>query len=183
MNYDRGYVDNFWDWPGRYANRCFDYFARHNSGRPILYEFNSQGYRGPEHSASPDISVFGSSFSFGVGIEYAECWHQQLGNYQVNCYAPAGFLVTNNDIIDHWNQTKETIKTGIVILQLREFVYNKSPIEIPNSVHCFVIDQYQHPDLFGFDYESFADHAEDATHPGAKTHKLWSQQIKTRFNL
>ena len=81
----------------------------------ITYKFNSLGYRGNEHCSDPEISVFGSSFSFGVGIEFDHCWHQQLGNYRVNCYSPAGFLVTNNAIIDQYQHAK--ISTGIIILQ------------------------------------------------------------------
>ena len=180
-DYDSGYVTSYQDWIGKYANCSFNYFARHKKGRPIDYQFNSLGYRGPEHVANPDISVFGSSFSFAVGVEFAESWHQQLGKYRVNCYAPAGFLVTNNDIIEHYQQTK--IVSGIVILQLREFEYNTEPISIPTNVKCFVIDQNQHPDLFGFDYASFIDKAEDATHPGPLTHRQWATEIKTAFNL
>ena len=93
-NYDSGFVATYQAWIGKYANCSFKYFARHKEGRPINYQFNSLGYRGPEHYNDPDISVFGSSFSFGVGVEFTECWHQQLGNYRINLYAPAGFLVT-----------------------------------------------------------------------------------------
>jgi len=180
-DYDSGYVKSYPDWIGRYANQTFDYFARHQSGHPVRYQFNSQGYRGPEHYADPDISVFGSSFSFGVGIEFEQCWHQLLGPYRVNCYATAGFLATNNNIIEHLQ--RETITQGMIILQLREFEYNTAPITIPNGVKCFVVDQQLHNNLAGFDYESFVDRAEDQTHPGPLTHKLWAQQIKTQFNL
>ena len=180
-SYNSGFADSYQSWLGKYTNCAFDYFARHTDGRAIPYQFNSLGYRGPEHYSTPDISVFGSSFSFGVGVDFTECWHQQLGNYRVNCYAPAGFLVTNNDIIDHYQQVNST--TGIVILQLREFEYNTAPIIIPHNVKCFVIDCNLHPDLFGFDYESFIDKAEDATHPGPKTHQVWANKIKTAFSL
>lgn len=181
MIYDNGYVKNYREWIGKYANSYFDHFARHNSGKSIDYHFNSLGYRGPEHFETPDISVFGSSFSFGVGIDFSCCWHQQLGNYQVNCYAPAGFLVTNEDIIEHCHRTK--VESGIVILQLREFRYNKSIIHIPNNIPVFVIDEHTHHDILTFTWSSFVDKAEDNTHPGCETHKLWSQKIKQQFSL
>ena len=180
-DYDSGFVSSYQDWIGKYANQTFKYFARHKEGSPIEYQFNSIGYRGPEHYTDPEISVFGSSFSFGVGVEFSNCWHQLLGNYRVNLYAPAGFLVTNNDIIEHYQQTK--INTGIVILQLREFEYNVAPFEIPTDVKCFVVDQTHHDNLFGFDYASFVDKAEDQTHPGPLTHQQWATEIKTKFNL
>jgi hypothetical protein len=181
QKYDSGLVRSYWEWIGKYAGKSFDYFARHKQGRPINYKFNRLGYRGPEHHVAPDITVFGSSFSFGVGIEFDQCWHQQLGNYLVNCYAPAGFAVTNNNIIDHYHQAN--IQTGVVILQLREFSYNTAPIIIPNNVKCFVIDSYPHDNLFGFVWESFIDKAEDNTHPGPLTHALWATKIKKMFNL
>lgn len=180
-NYNPGYATDWQDWVGKYANCSFDYFARHKSGRPLSYKFNSLGYRGGEHYANPDISVFGSSFSFGVGVEFNECWHQQLGNYQVNCYSPAGILVTNNNIIDQYQCAD--ITSGIVILQFREFKYNTLPIIIPDNVKCFIIDEDEHDDLFGFNYASFIDKAEDNTHPGPDTHKQWAIQIKKKFTL
>lgn len=180
-NYESGSVKSYLEWPGKYANKSFKYFARHKEGNPKQYKFNSLGYRGPEHHDSPDISVFGSSFSFGVGIDFEQCWHQQLGDYKVNCYAPAGFAVTNNDIIEHYLRTP--IASGRVILQLREFNYNTGPIEIPPEVLCFVIDSHRHEDLFGFSWSSFVDKAEDLTHPGPKTHKTWAYLIKNKFNL
>ena len=179
--YESGFVDNYWQWIGKHTNKSFAYFARHQQGNPKLYEFNSLGYRGPEHHASPDISVFGSSFSFGVGIDFDQCWHQQLGDYKVNCYAPAGFAVTNNDIIEHYLRTH--IVNGKVILQLREFSYNTGPFSIPQGVYCFVIDSYKHDDLFCFRWSSFIDKAEDNTHPGPITHKTWAHLIKKKFNL
>ena len=181
QKYNTGYVSSWQDWIGKYANCSFDYFARHNSGRPISYKFNSLGYRGGEHYSNPEISVFGSSFSFGVGIEFNNCWHQQLGDYRVNCYSPAGFLVTNNNVIDHYQCAD--ITSGIVILQFREFKYNTLPIIIPDNVKCFVIDEVSHDDLFGFNYDNFIDKAEDNTHPGPETHKQWAMQIKKKFNL
>jgi hypothetical protein len=181
QQYDSGSVTSYQAWIGKYAGKSFNYFARHKIGKPIKYEFNSLGYRGPEHYSTPDISVFGSSFSFGVGIEFDQCWHQQLGTYFINCYAPAGFAVTNNDIIDHYY--REKISTGIVILQLREFSYNTAPIHIPDNVNCFVVDSYLHNDLFGFDWPSFVDKSEDHTHPGPLTHTLWATKIKQTFNL
>lgn len=182
MLYNNGYVENYWDWIGKYSNSYFDHFARHNSGRSIDYRFNCLGYRGPDHYKDPDISIFGSSFSFGVGIEFADCWHQKLGNYKVNCYAPAGFLVTNDDILDHYKKTK--IESGIVIIQLREFKYNKSDLAIPNGgVSLFAIDEIKHPNFLTFTYKSFIDKAEDNTHPGVKTHSIWAKKIKQQFNL
>lgn len=180
-NYNDGTAPSYQAWLGKYANCSYDYFARHSGGQPIEYKFNSGGYRGPEHHKSPDISVFGSSFSFGVGIKFDQCWHQLLGNYKINCYAPAGILVTNNHIIDHYHQAQ--ITSGIVILQFREFKYNTSDITIPAGPRCFVVDQYSHPNLFGFDYQSFVDKAEDHTHPGPDTHKIWATTIKKTFNL
>jgi hypothetical protein len=180
-SYNRGYTWSYQNWIGKYANCSFEYFARHKEGKPIDYKFNSLGYRGNEHHLAPDISVFGSSFSFGVGIEFAECWHQQLGDYRINCFAPAGIRVTNNDIIDHYHRAN--ILSGIVILQFREFKYNTAPITIPNNVKFFVIDETSHNELFGFDYDSFLDKAEDKAHPGPETHKQWAQKIKKQFNL
>lgn len=180
-SYDTGHASSYYDWVGKYANCSFDYFAKHQDGHPISYQFNSLGFRGYEHYPNPDISIFGSSFSFGVGIEFNQCWHQQLGDYQINCYAPAGFLVTNNSIIDYYNQTK--ILSGIVILQFREFKYNTSQIVIPDNVKCFVIDENYHDELFGFTYESFVDKAQDKKHPGPKTHKQWAIKIKNQFKL
>lgn len=180
-NYNNGYAPSYQEWLGKYANCSFDHFARHKEGRPIEYKFNSLGYRGHEHYSDPDISVFGSSFSFGVGVEFNECWHQLLGDYRVNCYAPAGIGVTNNNIIDHYHRAN--ISSGIIILQFREFSYNTAPIIIPDNVNCFVIDENYHDTLFGFDYASFVDKAEDNTHPGPETHKQWAMQIKKKFNL
>jgi hypothetical protein len=180
-NYNSGYTSCYESWIGTYANCRFDYFARHEHGRPIDYAFNSLGYRGNEHHPDPEISVFGSSFSFGVGIDFDQCWHQLLGNYRVNCHAPAGFLVTNNDIIAHYNRSKSP--PGIVILQFREFKYNTESLVIPHSVKCFVVDEILHDDLFGFDYHSIIDKAEDKTHPGPETHKQWAKQIKKKFAL
>ncbi len=180
-NYESGFVDSYWKWQGRYANKSYEYFGRHEQGRPIQYRFNSLGYRGPEHHDNPDISVFGSSFSFGVGIDYDQCWHQHLGNYRVNCYASAGFVATNNDIIEHYLRTP--ISSGKVILQLREFNYNTAPVVVPDNLLCFVIDSYKHDDLLGFTWSGFLDKAEDQTHPGPKTHKTWAYIIKNKFNL
>jgi hypothetical protein len=181
QQYDSGFATSYQSWIGKYAGKSFNYFARHRQGRAIDYCFNSLGYRGAEHYLNPDISVFGSSFSFGVGIEFDQCWHQHLGNYRVNCYAPAGFLATNNDIIEHYHQT--TINSGIVILQLREFQYNTSNIEIPQNVLSFVVDQTIHPTLVNLPWESFVDRAEDNTHPGPQTHQIWAQTIKKTYNL
>ena len=179
--YDSGFAPTYWQWIGTYANQSYNYFARHQKGKPVSYQFNSLGYRGSEHYSCPDLSVFGSSFSFGVGIDFSQCWHQLLGNYAVNCYAPAGFAVTNNDIIEHYRRSN--VSTGRIILQLREFSYNTGHIDIPQGVDCFVIDSDQHNDLFGFDWASFVDRAEDNTHPGPNTHKLWAYEIKKKFNL
>lgn len=180
-NYNSGFQPSYQSWIGKYANCTFDYFARHKDGVPVNYQFNSLGYRGTEHYDNSDISVFGSSFSFGVGIEFDQCWHQQLGNYRINCYSPAGFLVTNNNIIDHYKQT--IINTGIVILQLREFRYNTAEIDIPETVLCFVVDEHVHPELLTFSWSTFVDKAQDQTHPGPLTHQLWAQEIKKTFNL
>jgi hypothetical protein len=180
-NYNNGYTPDYWQWLGKYKNSHFNYFARHNQGRAIDYNFNSLGYRGHEHHSCPDISVFGSSFSFGVGVEFEKCWHQLLGNYKVNCYAPAGILVTNNNIIDHYHKTN--IETGIVILQFREFRYNTSEIDIPRNVLTFVVDEEAHPNLFNLSWSSFIDKAEDHTHPGPLTHQSWAHQIKQKYNL
>ena len=180
-NYNSGYAPRYESWIGTYANCQYDYFARHEHGKPVNYKFNSLGYRGYEHYSNPEISVFGSSFSFGVGIEFDQCWHQLLGSYQVNCYAPAGFLMRNNDIIDHYHQYK--ISSGLVILQFREFKYNTAPLVIPSGVRCFVVDETAHSDLFGFDYDSMVDQAEDNIHPGPETHRQWAKQIKKMFSL
>jgi hypothetical protein len=180
LNYNSGYAKTYLDWIGTYSNCSFEYFARHRSGDPKQYKFNSQGYRGPDHVTDPDISIFGSSFSFGVGIEFDQCWHQHLGNYKINCYAPAGFLVTNNDIINHYNSTKPA---GITILQLREFKYNTQDLDIPQDTFCFVIDEVTPIGFIGFSYNSFVDKAEDQTHPGPETHLKWAKIIKRMLNL
>lgn len=178
--YDSGAAKSYQQWIGKYANCDFDYFARHRAGQPVKYQFNSKGWRGPEHYEYADIYVFGSSFSFGVGMDWSQCWHQQLGNYRVNCYAPAGFLVTNNDIIDYYKQLNPS---AIIILQLREFEYNVAPIDVPENIHCFVVDKVVPQNFVGFRYSTFVDHANDQTHPGPRTHQLWSKIIKKMFNL
>jgi hypothetical protein len=180
-NYHDGYTPEYWQWFGKFSNCYYDYFARHKEGQPLNYTFNSTGYRGPEHHACPDISVFGSSFSFGVGVEFEQCWHQLLGNYRVNCYAPAGILATNNLIIEHYSKTK--IESGMVILQLREFRYNTDTIELPENILSFVVDEEIHPDMFNLPWSSFIDKAADNVHPGPLTHQLWAQSIKKKYNL
>jgi hypothetical protein len=70
-----------------------------------------------------------------------------------------------------------------VILQFREFKYNTAPITLPKNIKCFVVDENCHSELFGFDYDSFIDTAEDKTHPGPETHKQWAIKIKKQFNL
>lgn len=179
--YETGHADSVRHWVGKFANCHFDYFARHDNGRPINYDFNSLGYRGHEHFDSPDISVFGSSFSFGVGIEFEQCWHQQLGDHKVNCYAAAGILVTNDDIIDLFNTTTGAL--GQVIIQLREFRYNRAEIVIPKNVKCFVIDEFDQPGMLNLPWASFIDRAQDGTHPGPLTHQSWAQIIKQTFAL
>ncbi len=180
-NYNSGYTPTYIEWLGKYSNCEFDYFARHKDGKSKRYRFNGLGYRGPEHWPDPDISVFGSSFSFGVGMEFSQCWHQLLGNYKVNCYAPAGIPVRNEDIIDHYHRAN--ISSGIVILQLREFSYSLRPFEIPKEPLVFVVDSYLHDDLFGFYYDDFEDKAEDNTHPGPLTHAQWAKALKIKYNL
>lgn len=173
--------NSYRDWIRKNVNCRFDYFGRHDQGKPVTYQFNSQGYRGPEHYSNPDISVFGSSFSFGIGLEFDQCWHQLLGKYRVNSYAVGGILMTNNDIIDHYHNT--TINSGISILQLREYRYNTSQIIIPDNVLIFAIDEHTIPGMLNLSWSSFVDKAEDNTHPGANTHKLWAKIIKKTFNL
>lgn len=179
--HDSGYSSAYRAWIGKYANRRFDYFARHDSGQCKEYYFNTAGYRGPEHHDKPDITVFGSSFSFGVGIEFHECWHQLLGDYRVNCMATAGFLATNDDIIEHYQSHGH--KSGRAIIQLREFRYNRGEIEIPEAAMVFAIDENTVPNLLTLTWRSFVDRAEDGVHPGPRTHKLWAQIIKNKFNL
>lgn len=181
MSYNSGGARNYWNWVGKYANQSYDHFARHKEGPKINYSFNSEGFRGPEFYNCPDITVFGSSFSFGVGIEFEQCWHQNLGDYKVNCYAPAGILVTNNDIIGHYH--KSGISTGLVILQLREFRYNTTDIQIPDNVFCFVVDEHVHENLMTFSWGSWPDRAADNTHPGHLTHLQWAHTIKNKLGL
>jgi hypothetical protein len=181
LTYESGWSSTYWSWIGKFSNSHYSHFAKHTDGKAIQYSFNNLGYRGPPHHASPDISVFGSSFSFGVGVEFNQCWHQQLGDYRVNCYAPAGILVTNNNIIEHYNQSR--ISSGIVILQFREVRYNTSEICIPPGVLCFIVDECTHPGMFNLPWDSFVDKAEDNIHPGPLTHKSWAQKIKKTFNL
>lgn len=178
---DDGYVNSLNEWIGKYANCHFDYFARHQSGPAINYDFNSRGYRGPEHWANPDISVFGSSFSFGVGVAHHQCWHQLLGDYRVNCYSAAGILVTNNDIIEQSKHCDAPAK--ITILQLREFRYNVGDIVLPSDAKCFVVDEFEHPNILNLPWSSFVDKATDGLHPGPATHKLWAKIIKKMFDL
>jgi|688.fasta_scaffold213415_2 hypothetical protein len=179
MTYQSGFVHSYKQWIGKFSNQEYDYFARHASGNKIKYKFNSIGYRGPEHHLVPDISIFGSSFSFGVGLEFDRCWHQQLGEYKINCYAPAGFLMTNDDIIDHY---KEINPPGQIILQLRESKYNRATLTLPDT-KVFIIDEYSHPFIFSLTYNTMVDKAEDQIHPGIQTHKLWAFAIKKKFNL
>lgn len=168
-------------WIGRYANCKFDYFGRHDQGRAIDYSFNSLGYRGPEHHAAPDITIFGSSFSFGVGIEYHQCWHQLLGNYRINCIATAGFLATNDDIVDHYKTAVPS--TGRVIVQLRESRYNRGPLDIPKAAIIFAVDENPQPGILTMTWSSFIDKAEDGIHPGINTHRAWAKIIKNAFSL
>lgn len=182
MHSDSGYANSFNEWIGKYSNQQFDYFARHQSGPTVAYDFNSQGWRGPEPESDPDICVFGSSFSFGVGVEYHQCWHQLLGDYRVNCYAPAGFLVTNNDIINHYH-TFNFNKQVLSIIQLREFRYNVGEVIIPPNARCFVVDEIEHPAFLNLPWSSFVDKAHDGVHPGPKTHQSWAKILKKMFNL
>jgi hypothetical protein len=179
MSYQSGFVHSYTQWIGKYSSKEYDYFAKHTSGNKINYKFNSIGYRGPEHYSTPDISVFGSSFSFGVGLEFNQCWHQQLGDYKINCYATAGFLMTNDDIIDHYKQVNPP---GQVILQLRESKYNRATLTLPDT-KVFIIDEYTHPLIFSLTYATIIDKAEDQTHPGIKTHQTWATALKNKFNL
>lgn len=179
--YDSGYSSSYQEWIGKYANSRFDYFARHDSGKSTEYSFNTAGYRGSEHHDQPDITVFGSSFSFGVGIEFHQCWHQLLGDYRVNCMATAGFMAVNDDIINHYQS--QSSQFGKTIIQLREYRYNRGKIEIPNDVMIFAIDENVVPNMLTLTWGSFVDRAEDGVHPGINTHKLWAQIIKHKFNL
>lgn len=169
-------------WLGRFANQSMCYFGHHDKGRPIQYRFNSQGYRGPEHHPTPDLAIFGSSFSFGVGIEWHQCWHQQLGDYRVNCYAVAGFLAVNHDIIRHCLATNHN--AGRVILQLRESRYDRSHIPIPQDIFCFAVDEHEQQGMLTFTWAEWKDDlAEDGKHPGANTHKQWANKIRTVLDL
>lgn len=76
---------------GRHRSREFD----------VRVKLNSQGYRGPE-CARPDILCLGDSFTFGHGVEEAQCWvallRVQVGRPVLNAgyhggLYPDGFLV------------------------------------------------------------------------------------------
>jgi hypothetical protein len=169
------------NWATQFINHRCHYFARHSQGEAVEYNFNSRGFRGPEFYNDPDISVIGSSFSFGVGLDWSQCWHQNLGNYRVNCYSAAGVLVTNNDILEYYYQTQPK---GIVILQFREQQYDRAPWAVPTNTKNFIIEPSgKHDTIPTFTYGSFLDRSWDAVHPGQKTHRLWSKWIKTLFNL
>lgn len=180
MTWNSGHADSYQQWVGKYANLECDYFARHSTGNPIRYTFNNEGFRGPKFHKEPDISIFGSSFSFGVGIEWDQCWHQQLRDYKVNCYAPAGFAVRNSDILEYYNIIQPA---GITILQFREIQYDIKSWEPPGSTFNFIIEKHHHPTLRTLTYDTFIDKANDGVHPGKKTHQQWAKWIIQQFNL
>lgn len=178
MKYATGHVKDYREWPGRYANQTFTHFAKHHQGRPITYDFNSQGFRGPEFHDKPDLTVIGSSFSFGVGIQFCQCWHQLLGNLRVNCYATAGFPVNNHDLLDLALTVAPT--TGRLVIQFRESEYGTVPTPLPQA-DCFTIDHDSWSDLFTLEYDSIQDRAEDGIHPGPLTHQSWARTLKDKF--
>lgn len=177
--YLSGCVSEYREWIGKYANQTCSYFAKHTHGASRHYQFNSLGFRGPEFYIDPDIIVVGSSFSFGVGIEFEQCWHQLLGNLRVNCYATAGFIMTNNDILDL--AASITDNSARMILQLRESCYNRAKLDLPLSTDCFAIDQQPIPNMFTLGYDTVIDHAEDGIHPGPLTHQSWAKTLRHKF--
>lgn len=168
-------------WTEQNKNKTYSYFGHHVNGIPIEYAFNQLGYRGKFYN-NPDISVFGSSFSFGVGIDYKNCWHQQLGDYKVNCYAIAGWLINNNQILEHYRMLQHQHNLGKVIIQLREFKYNIKLLDLPDC-NIFCIDEQKNNKIPTFVYSSFLDYALDNIHPGPVTHKKWAETLKNRWNL
>lgn len=172
-----------WDeWIGLNANSTVNYFARHVNGTPVEYKFNSLGFRGPEFYADPDITVFGSSFTFGVGLDWDKTWHQLLGDYRINCYAAAGWAVSNDQLVDLFNRF--TPATGISIIQFREEKYTRHTYKIPKGPLCFKIeDAGKDPRMPTFSYTSICDQAADMCHPGPKTHKVWATLLKKMWNL
>ena len=175
-----GHASSYQNWPELHRNLRCQYFARHHDGESCDYQFNSQGFRGPEFHRNPDIVIIGSSFSFGVGLKWEECWHQNLGNYRINCYAFAGFAMTNNDILDFYHGLSPQTKT---ILQFREYSYDTDVWEPPKDTWNFIVDQHPRNDILCFDWQSWLDRARDRTHPGPLTHKSWTNTIKKTWNL
>ena len=168
-------------WREKNKNKNYSYFGWHTSGEPVNYNFNHMGYRGKFYE-NPDISVFGSSFSFGIGIDYCDCWHQNLGDYKVNCYAVAGWLINNNQIIENYKKHLQQGYPGKTIIQLREFEYNTGALDLPKcDIVC--IDKQNNNVGIHLGYSSFIDFALDNKHPGAKTHKRWAKILKKIWNL
>mgnify|MGYP001026422634 CR=1 FL=1 len=168
-------------WTEQNKNKNYNYFGRHTSGDPIDYSFNYLGYRGKFYT-DPDISIFGSSFSFGIGLNYNDCWHQNLGEYKVNCYAVAGWLINNNQILENYQKIKNQQNIGTAIIQLREFKYNTKELDLPNC-NIFCIDQQKNNNVMTFRYSSFLDLALDNLHPGTRTHKQWAMILKNLWKL
>jgi hypothetical protein len=170
-------------WIGHFSNQTHNYFGRHTEGRPVVYNFNSKGFRGPEF-IDADITVFGSSFSFGVGLEWTDTWHQQLArmtNKTVNVYSIAGYGIENQELIELY--TRYT-PTNQVILQLREEAYSTKKYTIPENILVFKIEEdKKDTQCPTFTWASFADHAEDKIHPGVITHSNWAKILIKIWNL
>lgn len=170
-------------WIGHYSNQRHVYFARHHSGKHIDYSFNSSGFRGPEFT-NADITIFGSSFTFGVGLPWEDTWHQQLAymtNKTVNVYSIAGYGISNNELIELYNRFKTNSR---VILQLREDAYSSGAYTIPSDIMAFKIEENTKDSrCLTFTWKGFVDRAEDQTHPGPKTHYMWAKVLKKIWNL
>lgn len=174
------------DWCQEHRGKQYQYFGKHTDGRPVSYSFNELGFRGPKFHTDPDVVVYGSSFSFGIGLEWEQSWHQQIArikNIKVNCYAGAGFAVTNNDIVDLF-QAYPPQNTSKVILQLREEEYTTAPYNLPPGIMAFKVDKEVKDKVVPtFLWRSFVDKAADGIHPGPRTHLNWAIILSKLWNL
>lgn len=170
-------------WIGHYSNQHLYYFGRHFNGKPISYKFNSLGFRGPEF-VDADITIVGSSFTFGVGLAWEDTWHQQLAymtNKTVNVYSIAGYGISNNELIELYARFKSNKQA---IIQLREETYSTADYTIPSDTFVFRIEESQKDvQCPTFTWSGFVDHAEDGVHPGPKTHVKWAKLIAKIWNL
>jgi hypothetical protein len=64
---------------------------------PILYRFNSHGFRGAEFDQPIDIVCFGCSFTMGTGLHEQDTWPSQLQQLSGKIVANLGHAGSSND--------------------------------------------------------------------------------------